>query len=704
LKTLILTSCTGEKAVDHREQLTLEDFQKGSVHLERRELGLQSLLRTAGEIYTGEQHLRLMRGVGAFRTAAGGKGGEIELHVLSAGYGVIPEGRKVAPYEVTFATMKSKELRDWADALGVPGDFRRTLAGKYNLGLVLLGDNYLQACAVDDQIQFGGPTVLFCGTGMAKKLPALKNVRLVPISNPEAKRFSCGLVGLKGDLAARLLTGVADDPRVLSRLMDPKFDLLAWLEKQPGAGKDAAETGGKPAKKAAKKKVTKEEEATVRKAPMVVNPAVDRVIQLPKSWWDKPHRNKLRYFIPEWDDLVDPDYNFLTDTHSGGRSNWANEVYAHQMFPEPNYDGLLMSRAVAEKSQGKRERINAMGVHRMLRVPREFPIMGDCGAFDYIMEDVPPYTTADVLDYYTRLDFDFGVSVDHLIVTATEHQKKERYELTIENAEDFLKEHRKAKLNWEPIGAVQGWDPKSYAKAAAKYVKMGYKYIGLGGLVRSSTGSILELLQAVREEVPAGLKIHLFGLARLNAMKQLADLGVTSVDSASALRQAWFGAKDNYWSMTGEHYRAIRIPKAERSFRAKNIVNDGRASGDFVEQAEKRSIEALRMYDQGKISVDQLIKILEDFDHLITPDRPTFMEQYRKTLEDMPWKKCPCAICQKDGVEVIIFRGNDRNRRRGFHNTFVFHQMFQGILNGTMQPPAKARGSHILHPELGLGI
>ena len=39
--------------------------------------------------------------------------------------------------------------------------------------------------------------------------------------------------------------------------------------------------------------------------------------------------------------------------------------------------------------------------------------MGDCGAFGYINEKVPPYTTEEILDYYTRLDFDFGVSIDH---------------------------------------------------------------------------------------------------------------------------------------------------------------------------------------------------------------------------------------------------------------------------------------------------
>ena len=177
---------------------------------------------------------------------------------------------------------------------------------------------------------------------------------------------------------------------------------------------------------------------------------------------------------------MDPDYDFINDEHSGGRGDWSNEVYAHQMYREPNYDGILMSRAVAEKSKKKKERINSLGVHRYLRVPREFPIMGDCGAFDYIMEETPPYTTDDVIDYYTRLGFDYGVSVDHLIVTATESQKKFRYELTIHNAEEFLRAHRKAGLKWEPIGAVQGWDPKSYAEAAKKYAKMGYQVYRIG--------------------------------------------------------------------------------------------------------------------------------------------------------------------------------------------------------------------------------
>jgi hypothetical protein len=365
---LIITSCTGEKVVESDRQLTREDFAKGPAYVAEREKELKDSLRTAGEIYSGEQHVRLMRGVGERRKDEGG-GMKVELHILSAGYGLIPEDRVVAPYEITFATMKSKELRDWADSLQVPEDFRKTVAKPYDFGLILLGDNYLTACALDSSVKFGGPTLLFCGTGMAKKLPTLANVRVVPVSNPEAKRFSCGLVGLKGELAARALAGVKADASVVTKILDPKFDVLGWLD---GIAKSSSTI--KPTRKKATSKASPDGKVTLPP----VSPKIDWVIQIPQSWRDKPHRKKLRYFIPEWDDLVDPDYDFLTDTHSGDDCGWTNAVYAHQLYSEPNYGGLLMSRAVAEKIKAKSLRINKLGVHRTLRVPRDFPMMGDC--------------------------------------------------------------------------------------------------------------------------------------------------------------------------------------------------------------------------------------------------------------------------------------------------------------------------------------
>jgi hypothetical protein len=552
--------------------------------------------------------------------------------------------------ECTFQGMKTQTRRAWAEQLNIPTDLRRILAEPYDLGLLLLGDSYLEACALDASVCLGGPTLLFCGQRQATKLPSVTNLRAIVLSNTEAKRFSCGLVGLKGELASRLIERLASEPRQIDVWGNPEIDVLATLD-------------GVPQPKRQRARETRP------------NALVDQVVHLPTSWRQKPHRQKLSYFIPEWDDLVDPDYDFETDTHAGGSGDWSNEVYAHQMYPEPNYDGILVSKVVAEKSKKKKERINRLGVHRYLRLPSQFPIMGDCGAFGYIMDDTPPYTTDEILDYYTTLGFNYGVSIDNLIVTATEHQKRERYQLTIQNAENFLLEHRKRGLQWEPIGAVQGWDPKSYADAARQYVAMGYTYIGLGGLVRTPTSQILEILDRVHPYVPKDVAIHLFGLARINALTAFSQHGVRSVDSASFLRRAWMGTGQNYLTPDGELYAALRIPEADKSFRAKRMVSEGRASLEQVRALEQACLRAMREFDGGKLSVDRALDVLLEYDRLITPDRPDNHQTLRRTLEVQPWKTCPCAICQKDGIQVIIFRGNNRNRRRGFHNTYVFYRI-----------------------------
>src|SRR5689334_7329516 len=110
---------------------------------------------------------------------------------------------------------------------------------------------------------------------------------------------------------------------------------------------------------------------------------VDAVINPTENWLKESNDRRLKYFIPEWDDLVDPNFDFTTDTHSGGTSDWSNEVYSHQLFSSPNYDGVLVSRVVYDKTRKNKERIEQLGIHRFLRLPSHFPIMGDCGAFGY---------------------------------------------------------------------------------------------------------------------------------------------------------------------------------------------------------------------------------------------------------------------------------------------------------------------------------
>jgi len=369
------------------------------------------------------------------------------------------------------------------------------------------------------------------------------------------------------------------------------------------------------------------------------------------------------------------------------------------MYEAPNYDGILISRVVAEHGRKKKARINQLGVHRHLRIPREFPVMGDCGAFGYIDEKEPPYTTADVLDYYTRLDFDYGVSVDHLIVAATEQDKLYRYDLTIQNAADFIKEHKKQKLSWVPIGAVQGWDPESYVKAAKKYIQMGYKYLALGGMVRSSTEVIIKVIREVRKVIPSDVQLHLFGVARLPAIPHFSSLGLNSVDSASMLRKAWLGSDRNYLTENG-WYSAIRVPQSDGSFRVTRLVSDGTISAKNLAKMETTCLEGLRKYAESSTSPSKsLLDSLVEYDTLVAGNRKGTRERIQRTLEDRPWEKCPCSICKTSGIEVLVFRGNNRNRRRGFHNTFIFYNMFQRAVQGEYLYEHNA-GCHNLQPSL----
>jgi len=140
------------------------------------------------------------------------------------------------------------------------------------------------------------------------------------------------------------------------------------------------------------------------------------------------------------------------------------------------------------------------------------------------------------------------------------------------------------------------------------------------------------------------------------------------------------GDEDNYWTMLGAKFRAIRIPEADKSFRAKRIVSEGRASAEHVHELERSCLSCLRQFDAGTVTIGRALDVIAGYDHLITADRPEMLTQYRRTLEAKPWRVCPCEICRRDGIDVIIFRGNNRNRRRGFHNTYVFYRLLQRVL------------------------
>jgi hypothetical protein len=269
------------------------------------------------------------------------------------------------------------------------------------------------------------------------------------------------------------------------------------------------------------------------------------------------------------------------------------------------------------------------------------------------------------------------------------------------------------------VGAVQGWDPEQYAEAAHQYVeKMGYRSIALGGLARSTTAEILTVVRTVHDAVPPGTQVHVFGVARLEAMPTFVALGVTSVDSASALRAAWLNEDRNYLTDDG-WYRAIRIPRPEDSPTIKRVLHKGVRVAERIQELETTCLrgvrnlastsrrpsnallDALTTYEAlaqlgrlykgvgaraDSLSEDTILRLLDDGTLLQQGCEAGIRSQLERTLRDRPWQACPCAICTQVGNEVVLFRGNNRNRRRGFHNTYVFYRLLQRVLAGETIP------------------
>jgi len=438
-----------------------------------------------------------------------------------------------------------------------------------------------------------------------------------------------------------------------------------------------------------------------------------------QKWADQSHQRELKYFIPDWDDLVDPRYDFENERYSNstgpadrGSGGWENEVFAHQLYDTPSYDGILVSREVLQKSNKKKEALEELadgngGVHRYLRVPEDFSVMGDCGAFGYVNLDEPPYSVDDVLDYYTRHGFNYGISVDHLVFGADDQEgKKYRYDLTLENAKEFYNKHQAQGRKWDPMAAVQGWDTDSYVRAARECVAIGYDYLAVGGLVKSTTVEITSVLEAIRDAVGDDIRIHALGVARFASLRDFLRIGITSVDSATYLRRAWTSRKDNFWTRDQRVYSAIRIPGPKRSLRtsarkkAEEIADKKGMSEeekeeykrtrmkeavkdrlDCAEEMEQECFELLRAYGShasNAPSVTELVDRIAQYQDYV--GRDCLRQHYTATLQDRPWEQCNCAICERDGIEVVIFRGNNRNRRRGFHNTRVFYDLLGQVL------------------------
>jgi hypothetical protein len=386
----------------------------------------------------------------------------------------------------------------------------------------------------------------------------------------------------------------------------------------------------------------------------------------------------------------------VTEQRSIYRVRQRDDRYAHEVLKSAPFDGFLVSKAIVDGLPGvsgrytiaQRNRLYRVGIREFFRLDGgshgRLATMGDCGAFTYVRDDVPPYSPDEVIDFYSDCGFDLGISVDHVILgydlaaddDAAHPQVAEwqsRQDLTLALADEFRRRCKARKVTFEPVGVAQGWSPRSYTAAVKALQKMGFGRIALGGMVPLKTADIVACLDAVSRVRRDDVQLHLLGVTRCSHLDQFSQRGVTSFDSTSPFRQSFKDDTDNYY-VPSRNYMALRVPQVDGNPKLRRQIRAGKISQSRAIELEARCLRALRRYDAGEITSRTALRELVTYERLCEEDGKDRTDAYRETLEDRPWRSCRCGICELAGIDVALFRGSERNKRRGFHNLYVFNQ------------------------------
>jgi hypothetical protein len=422
----------------------------------------------------------------------------------------------------------------------------------------------------------------------------------------------------------------------------------------------------------------------------------------------RPSRRSYLYFFPDWDDYVS--HPFIHETTNNALVASTTKKYAHQVFgaDKAPYDGLLVSLAQMYTGKGILSRLNPNTVGRSdlrneLKIPRRLLLFGDCGAFSYAGKDKPPFSAEEAARLYHRFGFDVGASVDHIPLeeivvenddgkvtrrALSDQERRQRMKLTARNADAFLHACRRHRYRFLPIGVIQGLDAASYVNYVHKYIDMGYQHIALGGLVPRTDSDILGICAAVRDAIQRRTRtvkenvwLHLFGIFRPKLQQTFRLLGVSSFDSASYLRKAWLRSDQNYLSADGSRwYSTIRVPISS-SKRLREAARSKRISAKRLTALENRCLVALNNFDGTESAHQEVVNSVNEYGPLLVRrgEDNHFFEKHNEVLTDRPWEACRCQVCRHLGIDVVVFRGSGRNKRRGFHNTWVlYHKILHG--------------------------
>lgn len=179
------------------------------------------------------------------------------------------------------------------------------------------------------------------------------------------------------------------------------------------------------------------------------------------------------------------------------------------------------------------------------------PVIGDCGARKYRFDQTPvirgqevsaEWAAKEYLKYCRPEQEKYLVAPDHIVMEGlSKKEKEERQEFNFTNAATFLK----LTENWPntiAIATAHGLTVAERIQSAKELIEIGYKAIGLGGLV--GIGSVkytLLIVKEIAEQLPAEIHTHVFGLCAPAYGQEFKKLGIKSFDGSTHIQEGFKG-------------------------------------------------------------------------------------------------------------------------------------------------------------------
>ena len=221
IRMLVVGSCTGEKNIqDCPCLLTAAGLQQSDWRAR-----LQQWQIPAAQLYSGPQHIKMMRGVRELRSHFGEKCCGVQI--ISAGYGLVSEHQPLVPYEVTFSGRKPGVVMREAERLQIATRLRLSLES-FPLVVFLLGKEYLYSTHPPLQ-PHSGQRFLYFASEDSRELVATEGATIALSGKDQARIYGASTLSLKGRQFELLAQGIVQNPESWEALLEDESPRTATM-------------------------------------------------------------------------------------------------------------------------------------------------------------------------------------------------------------------------------------------------------------------------------------------------------------------------------------------------------------------------------------------------------------------------------------------------------------------------------------------